>query len=199
MELPEELLLVICEHLQPARYEDGAAALPDDYYGRRRAAHRPAAAVKMVSRGLQSLMTRTARVVRASDYRSWAEFAAQTHRHAELFEGDAPWVRDEVLSSLHKVMPRLRAVDLSIVTRLLAPRTLRTRAGNVPRHQRRVDRPPNVLDLPQRRAHHLLPRAPGRLAHLRSGSLPPRRPRRPRRRHGSSAFGRSSLGSPDDH
>ena len=80
---------------------------------------------KMVSRGLQSLMTRTARVVRASGYRSWAEFAAQTHRHAELFEGDAPWVRDDVLSSLHKVMPRLRAVDLSIVTRLLAPRTLR--------------------------------------------------------------------------
>ena len=123
MELPEELLLVICEHLQPPRYEDEAALL--DYDATRRAAHRPAAAVKMVSRGLQSLMTRSARVVKASDYRSWAEFAAQTHRHAELFEGDAPWVRDEVLPSLHEVMPRLRAVDLSIVTRLLAPRTLR--------------------------------------------------------------------------
>ena len=94
MELPEELLLAISEHLQPPRYEDDATL---DYYARRRAAHRPAATVRMVSRGLQSLMTRTARVVRASDYRSWHVFAAQTHRHAELFEGDAPWVRDEVL------------------------------------------------------------------------------------------------------
>ena len=90
MDLPEELLLVICEHLQPPRYEDEAALHAD--YDKHRAAHRPAAAVKMVSRGLKSLMTRTARVVRASDYRSWAEFAAQTHRHAEHFEGDAPWV-----------------------------------------------------------------------------------------------------------
>ena len=89
MELPEELLLVICEHLQPPRYED-KAALRDDYDVSRRAAHRPAAAVKMVSRGFQSLMTRTARVVRASDYRSWAEFAAQTHRHAEHFDRILP-------------------------------------------------------------------------------------------------------------
>ena len=85
MELPEELLLAICEHLQPPRYEDDAV-LARDYDLSRRAAHRPAAAVKVVSRGLQSLMRRTARVVRASDYRSWAEFAAQTHRHAELFD-----------------------------------------------------------------------------------------------------------------
>ena len=123
MELPEELLLVICEHLQPPRYEDEAAL--HDYDATRRAIHRSAAAVRMVSRGFRGHMARTARVVRASDYRSWAEFAAQTHRHAEHFEGDAPWVRDDVLSSLHKVMPRLRAVDLSIVTHLLAPRTLR--------------------------------------------------------------------------
>ena len=39
MELPEELLLAISEHLQPARYEL-EATLPDDYYVRRRAAHR---------------------------------------------------------------------------------------------------------------------------------------------------------------
>ena len=83
MELPEELLLVICEHLQPPRYED-EAALRDDYDAS--AAHRPAAAVKLVSRGFRGLMARTARVVMAKDYRSWAEFAAQTHRHAELFE-----------------------------------------------------------------------------------------------------------------
>ena len=31
MELPEELLLAISEHLQPARYEL-EATLPDDYY-----------------------------------------------------------------------------------------------------------------------------------------------------------------------
>ena len=75
MELPEELLLVICEHLQPPRYEDEATL---NYYARRRAAHRPAAAVKMVSRGLKSLMTRTARVVRASDYQSWDAFVPRT-------------------------------------------------------------------------------------------------------------------------
>ena len=40
MELPEELLLAICEHLQPPRYEDEAALL--DYDATRRAAHRPA-------------------------------------------------------------------------------------------------------------------------------------------------------------
>ena len=110
MELPEELLLVICEHLQPPRYEDEAAP-PDchNYYARRRAAHRPAAAVKLVSRGFRGLMARTARVVMAKDYRSWAEFAAQTHRHAELFEANEDWVNDNVLRSLHKVMPRLRA------------------------------------------------------------------------------------------
>ena len=124
MELPQELLLELAEYLQPVRYED-EARLRLDYSATQRAAHRSPAAVKVVSRGFQSLMTRTTRVVRASDYRSWAEFAAQTHRHAEHFEGDAPWVRDDVLSSLHEVMPRLRAVDLSIVTRLLAPRTLR--------------------------------------------------------------------------
>ena len=104
---------MICEHLQPPRYEDEATL---NYYARRRAAHRPAAAVKMVSRGLKSLMTRTARVVRASDS-PLAWFAAQTHQHAELFEADAapsqgPWVTDEALRSLHKVMPRLRAVGL---------------------------------------------------------------------------------------
>ena len=83
MELPEDLLLAICEHLQPARYENDAV-LARDYDLSHRVSHRPAAAVKVVSRGFQSLMTRTARVVRASDYRSWAEFAAQTHRHAAL-------------------------------------------------------------------------------------------------------------------
>ena len=84
MELPEELLLVICEHLQPPRYEDEAAL--HDYDATGRAIHRSAAAVRMVSRGFRGHMARTARVVRASDYRSWAEFAAQTHRHAELFD-----------------------------------------------------------------------------------------------------------------
>ena len=76
MELPEELLLVICEHLQPPRYEDEAALFKD--YDAHRASHRSAAAVKMVSRGLQSLMTRTARVVRASDYQSWDAFVPRT-------------------------------------------------------------------------------------------------------------------------
>ena len=85
LNLPEELLLEICEYLQPARYED-RATLSDDYDARRRAAHRSAAAVKMVSRGFRGLMTRTARVVRANAYRSYAEFAAQMHRHAELFD-----------------------------------------------------------------------------------------------------------------
>ena len=37
MDLPEELLLAICEHLQPARYED-KAALRDDYWRVARAA-----------------------------------------------------------------------------------------------------------------------------------------------------------------
>ena len=77
MELPEELLLAICEHLQPPRYEDDAV-LARDYDLSRRAAHRPAAAVKVVSRGFQSLMTRTARVVRASDYQSWDAFVPRT-------------------------------------------------------------------------------------------------------------------------
>ena len=62
-------------------------------------------------------MTRTARVVRASDHRSLEAFAAQTpYRYAEFFQANnAAWVDDEVLRSLHKVMPRLRAVDLSHV------------------------------------------------------------------------------------
>ena len=98
MDLPEELLLVICEHLQPPRYEDEAALFKD--YDAHRASHRSAAAVKMVSRGLQSLMTRTARVSQAQDYQSWDAFAAQTHRHAELFEANADWVDDAVLRSL---------------------------------------------------------------------------------------------------
>ena len=85
MDLPEELLLAICEHLQPARYED-KAALRDDYWRVARAAHRSAGAVKMVSRGFRGLMTRTARVVMANDYLSWDALAAQTHRHAELFD-----------------------------------------------------------------------------------------------------------------
>ena len=112
LNLPEELLLEICEYLQPARYED-RATLSDDYDARRRAAHRSAAAVKMVSRGFRGLMSRTARVVRANAYRSYAEFAAQMHRHAELFEANEDWVNDNVLRSLHKVMPRLRAADIS--------------------------------------------------------------------------------------
>ena len=106
---------MICEHLQPPRYEDEAAL--HDYDATRRAIHRSAAAVRMVSRGFRGHMARTARVVRASDYRSWAEFAAQTHRHAELFETNGPfngaaWVDDDVLRSLPKLMPRLRAVSL---------------------------------------------------------------------------------------
>ena len=76
---------MICEHLQPPRYED-EAALRNDYDATRKAAHRSAAAVKMVSRGFRGHMNCTARVVMANDYRSWAEFAAQMHRHAELFE-----------------------------------------------------------------------------------------------------------------
>ena len=115
MELPEELLLTICEHLQPARYEE--AVLIDEYDATRRAAHRSAAAVRMVSRGFRGLMNRTARVVSANAYRSRDAFLAQTHRHAELFESNGrPWVTDEVLRSLHIVMPRLRAVDLSNFT-----------------------------------------------------------------------------------
>ena len=85
MELPEELLLAICEHLQPPRYEDEAAH-PGEHYARRIGAHRSAATVKLVSRGFRGLMDRTARVIRAMDYRYYAEFAAQTHRHAELFD-----------------------------------------------------------------------------------------------------------------
>lgn len=115
LELPEELLLVICEHLQPARYEDDAAH-PAEHYARRISAHRPAATVKLVSRGFRGLMTRTTRVVRAMDFRSLRSFAAQTHRNAEFFyatcERSTTWVDDNVLRSLHKVMPRLRAVGL---------------------------------------------------------------------------------------
>ena len=44
LELPEELLLVICEHLQPPRYED-EAALCDDYAAMREVAHRSRAAI----------------------------------------------------------------------------------------------------------------------------------------------------------
>ena len=118
MELPEELLLAICEHLQPPRYEDDAAHPADrgGHYARRCDAHRPAATVKLVSRGFRGLMTRTTRVVRAMDYRSLRSFAAQTHRNAEFFyatcERSTTWVDDAVLRSLHKVMPRLRAVGL---------------------------------------------------------------------------------------
>ena len=117
MELPEELLLVICEHLQPPRYEDEATL---NYYARRRAAHRPAAAVKVVSRGFHSLMTRTARVARASDYRSWAEFAAQTHRHAELFEGSTR-ARRATMTSASYATERRRASRSRSVRRRFRP------------------------------------------------------------------------------
>ena len=85
MELPEELLLEICEYLQPARYEDDAV-LAREYDASRWAALGSAGAVKLVSRGLRGLMARTSRVVMAENYPSWAAFAAQTHRHAEYFE-----------------------------------------------------------------------------------------------------------------
>ncbi len=61
-------------------------------------------------------MTRAARVVNANAYRSYAEFAAEAHPYAELFEAKldcAQWVNDDVLGLLHTVMPRLRAVCLN--------------------------------------------------------------------------------------
>jgi hypothetical protein len=117
MELPDELLLEICEYLQPARYEH-EAALPELLTLRpsRVAAHDAAAAVKKTSRGFLELMTRTARVVNGNLYSSYAEFAAEAHPYAEVFQADvdyrAKWVNDDVLGLLHTVMPRLRAVEL---------------------------------------------------------------------------------------
>ena len=117
MDLPDELLLEICEYLQPARYEH-EAALPELLTLRpsRVAAHDAAAAVKKTSRGFLGLMTRTARVVNGNLYSSYAEFAAEAHPYAEFFQADvdyrAKWVNDDVLGLLHTVMPRLRAVEL---------------------------------------------------------------------------------------
>ena len=87
MELPDELLLEICEYLQPARYEH-EAYLPELLTLRpsRVAAHDAAAAVKKTSRGFLGLMTRTARVVNGNLYSSYAEFAAEAHPYAEVFQ-----------------------------------------------------------------------------------------------------------------